>query len=330
MKNNYLLILATIISFLPVAAQQPVYSLFKTIQVGDESSWDYLAMDTVNRNLYISHGTRVLILNTENDSLIAEVPNTAGVHGIAFNQELGRAYISNGRANSIVAVDLKTFQRLDSAIVTGINPDAILYDPYSRRVFAFNGKSANATVFDAATLAVIATIPLPGKPEFSVTGLNGSVYVNIEDKDLLVTIDAMTCVVSESWSLAPGIAPSGLAIDREKKRLFSVCDNNEMVVSSIPSGKVVDSVHIGGKVDAVVFDPQTGLIYSSNGEGNVTIIRQLKSGQYKTEQVLTTQKGCKTMAIDQRTGKIYLPSARFEGDTRKILPGTFNILVYTK
>ena len=212
--------------------------------------------------------------------------------------------------------------------VTGINPDAIMYDTFSKKIFAFNGKTNNATVIDPKTLKIIATIQLPGKPEFAVSDMKGKVYVNIEDKSELVQIDAKGLKVAKAWAISPGEEPSGLAIDRKNNLLFSVCSNKKMIVFDITKGKVVDSVAIGGRVDAVVFDPQTKTIFSSNGEGNVTIIKQLSPYKYQTVQVLATKKGCKTMMLDAKTKKIYLPAADFEGDTRKILPGSFNILVY--
>lgn len=309
-------------------AQQKDYAPYKTIHVGDEMGWDYVAADEVNRNMYFSHAAKTLVVSINNDSIIGEIPKTFGVHGIAIANELNKGFISNGKANSVTVFNLKNFSVLDTIAVSGVNPDAILYDGFSKKVFAFNGKTNNATVIDAATLKVVATIALPGKPEFAVTDLKGKIYVNLEDKSELAQIDATTLTVLKTWPVAPGDEPSGLAIDRLNNLLFSVCSNKELIVFDIKNEKVTDSVAIGGRVDAVVFDPQSKLIYSSNGEGNVTIIKQLNAHSYKIVQTLTTQKGSKTMMLDTKTKKIYLPAAKYEGDTRKILPGSFEILIY--
>jgi YVTN family beta-propeller protein len=310
------------------AKAQKKYALYKTMPVGDALGWDYVAADEENRNIYFSHGTKVLVASMNNDSIIAEIPNTFGVHGIAFDNELNRGFTSNGKANSISVFNLKNFTVTDTVAISGINPDAIMYDAYSKKVFAFNGKTNDATVIDAATLKILATIKLPGKPEFAVTDLKGKIYVNIEDKNDLVQIDADKLSISNQWTIAPGDEPSGLAIDRKNNLLFSVCSNKELIVFDIKKGLVADSIHIGARVDAVVFDSKTKLIYTSNGEGNVTIVKQLNAHSYKIIQTLVTQKGCKTMMLDNKTKKIYLPAAKFEGDTKKILPGSFEIFVY--
>ncbi len=326
-KNNITFFISAIISLSSVA-QPKMYTPFKTIHVGDELGFDYVAADEVNRNVYFSHATKVLVASMDNDSLIGEIPGTMGVHGITFDQGSGRGFISNGKANSITVFGLHDLKLIDTVAVTGINPDAVLYDPYSKKVFAFNGKTNNATVIDAVTLKVIATIPLPGKPEFAVTDLKGKIYVNIEDKNELVEIDASRMTVLKEWAVSPGDEPSGLAIDRKNKLLFSVCSNKQLIVFDLKKERVTDSITIGGRVDAVVFDPVTKMIYSSNGEGNVTVIRQQNRHHYQVVQTLITQKGCKTMALDPKTKKIYLPAAKYEGDTRKILPGSFEILVF--
>jgi len=323
-----IIITAFILLSITATAQQSNYTYYKTIHVGDESGWDYAAADEVNRNIYFSHATKTLVASMDNDLIIGEIPNTFGVHGIAIDNELNKGFISNGKATSVTVFNLKTFSVIDTIAVSGLNPDAILYDGYSKKVFTFNGKTNNATVIDAATLKVISTIQLPGKPEFAVTDLKGKIYVNIEDKSELVQIDAAALTILKTWSVAPGNEPTGLAIDRKNNLLFSVCSNKEMVVFDINKELVTDSVTIGDRVDAAVFDQQTGLIYSSNGEGNVTIIKQVNAHTYKIVQTLTTQKGCKTMMIDPKTKKLYLPAAKYEGDSRKILPGSFGILIY--
>jgi YVTN family beta-propeller protein len=309
-------------------SQNQNYSLYKTIAVGDELGWDYVAVDEVNQHVFFSHATEVLVGSVDKDSIIAQIPNTLGVHGIAFDYELNKGFTSNGKANSVTVFDLKTFKVLDTVAVSGVNPDAIMYDPFSKKLFTFNGRSNNATVIDPISLKVISTISLPGKPEFAVTDLKGNIYVNLEDKSELVHINANNLTVMKTWSVVPGEEPSGLAIDRKNNLLFSGCANKKMIVFDIAKEKVIDSVAIGERVDAIVFDPVTKTIYSSNGEGNVTVVKQITPSEYKTVQVLQTQKGCKTMALDEKTKKIYLPAALFVGDTRKIEQGSFKILVY--
>jgi DNA-binding beta-propeller fold protein YncE len=328
MKKNIFAIVFITLLLTKVNAQSKEYSHYKTIHVGDESGWDYLAADEANRNIYFSHATKVLVASMDNDSIVAEIPNTFGVHGIAFDNELNRGFISNGKANSVTVFDLSSFTVIDTVAVSGVNPDAILYDPFSKNVFAFNGKTNNATVIDPASLKVTGTIPLPGKPEFAVTDLKGKIYVNIEDKNELVQLDAVKLSMIDQWTVLPGNEPTGLAIDRKNNLLFSVCGNKQLIIFSIKKGEVIDSLPIGGRVDAVVFDPQSKLIYTSNGEGNVTIVKQRSPVDYEIIQTLVTQRGCKTMALDSKTKKIYLPAAKFEGETRKILPGSFDILIY--
>ncbi|MEO5581911.1 MAG: DUF5074 domain-containing protein [Saprospiraceae bacterium] len=308
-------------------AQSP-YVYFKTIPVGDGLGWDYLAADQIHRNMYFSHGTKTLVASMDEDKIIATIPNTLGVHGIAFDQEMNEGFISNGRANSVTVFDLNNFNVIDTIAISGKNPDAILYDEFSKKVFAFNGRSNNVTVIDPKTMKEIKSIPLSGKPEFSVSDLNGNIYVNIEDKSEITQLDTKTLAVVKSWNISPGDEPSGLAIDRKNNVLFSVCSNKKLMVLDISSGKLIDSIAIGGGVDAVVFDPQTEMIYSSNGEGNVTIIKQHSKTTYQVIQTLATQRGSRTMALDTKTHKIYLPAAKYEGETRKILPGSFEIHVY--
>ena len=323
-----IIILTIALCSLEAKSQQKEYSYYKTIHMTDATGWDYLAVDEQNRNIYFSAGTNVAVASVDKDSVIALIPKTIGVHGITFDYASNKGFISNGKANSVTVFDLKHFTVLDTVAVTGTNPDAILYDPFSKMVFAFNGKTNNATVIDPVTLKVVNTIELPGKPEFAVTDLKGKIYVNIEDKSEIVQLDAKQLKVLNTWSIAPGEEPSGLAIDRTNNLLFSVCSNKTMIVFDIKKNKVIDSLPIGGRVDAVVFDPRSKLIYSSNGEGNVTIAKQLTAAKYQVIQTLNTQKGCKTMALDSKTGKIYLPAAKFEGDTRKIVAGSFEVLIY--
>lgn len=329
LKFNVLLqTLILLLSMHVLNAQSGKYDLLKKISVGDQGGWDYLSVDEVNRNLYVSHGIKVLVISLDRDSVVGEIPNTQGVHGIAIDNELNKGFISDGRTNSVTAFDLKSFKTIDTLAISGLNPDAILYEPFSKKVYTFNGKSHNASVIDATSFKMENTIDLPGKPEFAVTDLKGKLYVNIEDKSEIVQIDAIKQKIMNTWSISPGEEPSGLAIDKANNLLFSVCNNKKLIVFDVIKGKNVSTIPIGGGVDAVSFDPQTKLIYTSNGEGNVTIIKQFNFSTYSVIQTLSTQAGSRTMTLDPKSKKIYLSAAKFEPGTRKMIPGSFEILVY--
>jgi hypothetical protein len=263
----------------------------------------------------------------DKDIIVGEIPDTRGVHGIAVANSLNKGFVSNGATASVTVFDLTTLKTIDTIPGTGTNPDAILFDSYSNKLFTFNGRSSNATVIDPVSLKVIGSIALPGKPEFATSDEAGNVFVNIEDKSIIVQINAQKMTVENQWPIAPGKEASGMAIDRKNKLLFSVTDKI-LVVSDYAAGKVLTTAEIGDGPDAVAFDPETKLIYSSNGEGNVTILHEDARDKYKLVQTLVTQKGCRTIGFDSKTKKIYLSGAKFEGDTRKILPNSFEVLVY--
>jgi DNA-binding beta-propeller fold protein YncE len=267
---------------------------------------------------------------------VKTIPNTNGVHGIALAYSFNKGFISCGKDNAVVIFNLQTLETTSTLPISGKNPDAILYDPFSKRVFTFNGRSSNATVINAETDKVEGTIELSGKPEFAVSDLKGKIYVNIEDKSTLIEIDPVKLQVIRSWTIAPGIEPSGLAIDLLSRKLFSVCDNKLMVVSDIASGNVQDTVIIGERVDGVAYDAGVSSIISSNGEGNCTIIQQNAQGKYIAVQKLMTQKGARTIAVNPKTHRFYTPTAEF-GETPaattenprprpSLKPGTFTVL----
>jgi YVTN family beta-propeller protein len=260
----------------------------------------------------MSHGTQVIVFDTKANTVVGEIPNTIGVHGIALAPKLGRGYTSNGRTSSVTVFDLATLKILDSIKLESKNPDAILYEPVSNRVFTFNGGSSNVTAIDPATNKVIGTIALTGKPEFAVTDLKGRVFVNIEDKSLITAFDPKTLKVLDEWSLAPGEEPSGLAIDREHSRLFSVCGNKMMIVLDAISGKVVASVPTGSGTDAAAFDPQTHLAFASNGDGTLTVIHEDPPDTFTVLENVQTQPRSRTMALDEATHKVYLSGALFK------------------
>lgn len=315
------------------------YHLLKKIEIGGEGGWDYLFADSKTHRLYVSHSTKVVVIDTEAGTKIGEITGTNGVHGIAVADKLGRGFTSNGRDNSVTIFDLKTLQRLEDVKV-GKNPDAIIYDAATKRVFAFNGGSSDATVIDAASGKVVGTIDLGGKPEFATSNGKGMVFVNIEDKSEVVAIDSRSLTAKEHWSIAPGEEPSGMAIDTKTHRLFIVCSNEKMIVLNADTGKVITDLAIGEGTDAAGFDPKTKLAFSSNGEGNLTVIREDAADKFSIVESIQTQRGARTMALDTKTGNIYMPTAEF-GETPaptkerpnprpSIVPNSFVILVFGK
>ena len=300
-------------------------------------SWDYLTVDPAARRVYISHATQVDVLNADSGELVGTILNTPGVHGIALAPELGRGFISNGKANTVAIFDLKTLKRIGDDVATGKGPDAILYDPSSKRMFAFCGHGKSATVIDAADSKVLGSIDLGGAPEFGAADGAGNVFVNLEDKDMLLKIDAKKMTVLERWPLAPGKTPTGLAMDVKGGRLFVGCRSKAAIVVNAATGKVIADVPIGDHVDAAAFDPKTGLAFFSCGDGTVTVLRADKEGKYKAVETIKTKKGSKTMALDLKTHDLFLPSADFKpvvGINRRqrptVIPGTFAVLKFSK
>jgi YVTN family beta-propeller protein len=309
------------------------YVLTKTIPVDGDGGWDYLTVDAAGQRLYVSHATKVVVIDTATETVLGEITNTAGVHGIALAPALNRGLVTCGRENKAALIDLKTLQIL-SKTETGTNPDGMVYEPSRQEFYAFNGRSGSATVIDATSGKVTATIPLGGKPEFCAADpAAGLVFNNLEDKSELVAIDAKTHTVKNRWSIAPGEEPSGLAIDEKNHRLFVGCGNGKMVMLDSNSGKVLAAVPIGDGVDANAFDPATQLAFASCGDGTVTMAKA-DGDKLTVVQTLKTEKGARTMVLDPATHKIYLAAARFEapaeGQRRgKMEPGTFKILVFS-
>jgi YVTN family beta-propeller protein len=323
-----------------VQTQKPAgYHLLKKHVLGGEGGWDYMALDTATRLLYVTHRQAVEILNVDTGVKGEAITGLNGVHGVAFARDRGRGYISNGRGDSVSVFDLKTNRVTGEIPTTGKNPDAIMYDAFSGRVFTFNGRTANATAIDADTNKVVGTVDIGGKPEFAVTDGQGVIFVNNEDKSEVVAFDAKSLEVRKRWSIAPGEGPSGLAIDLKNKRLFSVCDK-VMVVSDFENGKVVTTVPIGGGPDAVRYDAQTGLIFSSNGEGTLTVIRQDSADTYEVVETVPTARGARTMELDPETHHVFVVTAEFgpaPEPTKEqprprptIVPGSFMVLEFGK
>jgi DNA-binding beta-propeller fold protein YncE len=319
------------------AADSAGYHLDKTFPVPGDGGWDYLTVDAAARRVYVSHATQVDVLDADSGKVTGTISHTPGVHGIALAPELGRGFISNGRADTVAIFDLKTLKRIGDDVATGKGPDAILYDATTKRVFAFCGHGDSATVIDAKEGRVLGSIDLGGAPEFGVADGAGNVFVNLEDKDMLLKIDAKKMTVLERWPLAPGKTPTGLAMDAKGGRLFVGCRSKVGLVVSAATGKVIADVPIGDHVDAAAFDPETGLAFFSCGDGTVTAVHEDKDGKYTVAQTIKTKQGSKTMALDPKTHDLFLPAADFKPIIGKsprqrpsVIPGTFAVLRFSK
>lgn len=309
--------------------------------MGGEGGWDYLAVDSAGKRLYVSHATKVVVVDLASDKIIGEIADTPGVHGIAVAHKLKRAFVSNGRGTNVSVVDLESLQTV-ARVETGKNPDCILFEPGQKEVYAFNGRSGSATVIDAKSDQVVATIELGGKPEFAQADPKlHRVFDNLEDKSEVAVIDTKSHTVVTNWPIAPGESASGMAIDTKSHRLFLGCDNQMMVMMDAVTGKVLGNVPIGEGVDANAFDPKTKLAFASCGRSGTTTIAREDGDQLTVVQTLNTAPGARTMALDEATHKIYLATAQFEkpsadeqpsnGERRRrprMVPGTFKILVY--
>ena len=290
-----------------------------------------MAVDSEARHVFVSHGSHVVVLDADGGAVVGDIPDTQGVHGIAIAADAGRGFTSNGRANTVTIFDLKTFKVLGSA-KTGSNPDAIVYEAATKRVFTMNGRSGDATAINVADGAVAGTLALGGKPEFAVADGHGNVYVNLEDKSELIHFDAQKMVVLHRWPMAPCEEPSGLAADWKSHRLFAGCGNKLMAVINADTGKVVATVPIGDGVDANGFDPETNLAFASTGDGNLTIAHEESPDKYAVVVNLATKKSARTMGLDLKTHKVFLPAAEFDppapGERRgKMKPGSLVVLV---
>jgi YVTN family beta-propeller protein len=325
--KKFLFVMAAALAF----AAPPAYKVVNKIKLGGATRWDYAFVDSANHRLYVSHATQTEVIDTTTDKLVGTIPDTKGVHGIAIANDLGKGFTSDGTDNDVTVFDLKTLKVL-SKVKTGQNPDAIIYEPVTHRVFTFNGRSSDSTAIDAKTGDVItASIPVGGKPEFAQVDGKGHVYANIEDKNEIIEIDAKNALVSKRYSIAPCDGPSGLAIDPKKLLLYSVCGNKMMIVSNPATGKVVATPAIGSGVDGVAFDD--GYAFSANGnDSNITMV----DDKFQVVATIPTQRGARTIASDQKAHKLYLPAAEFgpaqdAKDGKKgrpqALPDSFQIVV---
>ncbi|MGH2645625.1 MAG: YncE family protein, partial [Chitinophagaceae bacterium] len=323
--KKYICLLLTLIEssflFFNAQAQSSIYHFEKKIYIPGSSWWDYLGIDTVHHRLFVSHGDAVNVINLKNETLETTIPDLHGVHGIAIANDLNRGFISNGEANAVTVFDLSTLKTIATIPVTGKDPDCIVYDPFSKQVFTFNGDSDNSTVINAKDLKVVGTITLGGSPEFAVSNNNGKIYNNLTDKNEIVVIDTKQRKITKHFSIAPCERPTALAIDIAHQRLFTACrkDKGVTVINAI-TGKVITTLPIGAGVDAARFDPATGLVFASAGDGTTTIIHENTPDEYQIVQTLKTQEGARTMELDPDTHKIYLSVAQHkEGERRSMV-----------
>jgi len=303
--------LATASHALAQAPSAPSARVHK-IMVRGEGGWDYLSTDPGAHRLYVSRGNRIVVVDTETEKVVGELTDTAGVHGVAVVPDLGRGFTSNGGDDTVTAFDLKTLKP-NGKIKVGGRPDAIMFDPISNRVFTYNHGSRDATAVDPSALSVAGTVKLDGVPEAAVADGRGHVFVNIMDKSEVVEFDARDFKVINRWSLAPGTRPTGLALDREHRRLFSVCSGSQsMVVLDADSGKLLARLPIGRGCDGCVFDSEKGLAYSSNGgDGTLTVVKEEAPGRFAVVATIPTQQGARTMTLDPKTHRIYLAAATY-------------------
>lgn len=339
MKKIASIILAAILLAIGSLAQAQMkgmkYTVVGKIHLPGNSWWDYVTVDNHTGNLFVSHGTEVLVVDTHTNKLVKIIPHTDGVHGIALARDLHKGFISDGGSSTVTVFNLSTFDVLKTIKVTGKDPDCIVYDSYSHRVFTFNGRTSNVTVINANTYKIIGTIKLDGRPEFAVTDDHGHLFDNIESKNEIADINPMTMKIEKEWSISPGHGPSGLAIDNIHHYLFSVCHNKKMVISNANTGKVITSLPIGGHVDGAAYDPELMRAYSSNGEGTLTVVQEEKNGTFKVLENAPTQTGARTIALDEQNHHLYLPTAKYmppqkSNDGRRhrpqMKPGSFVVL----
>jgi DNA-binding beta-propeller fold protein YncE len=280
------------------------------VKLSGNDGWDYLAFDAKEGRLFVSHGTRVEVVDAGKLTSVGTIAETRGVHGIAIAQDLGRGFVSAGASSTVVVFDLKTLARLAEVKTTGENPDAILYEPHTHRVFTFNGRGRNVTAIDAASNTVLGTIALDAKPEFAVYDDAGNVFVNLEDKNSIAELDPKNLSVKAVWHLAACDEPSGLAIDRAHHRLFAVCSNKLMEVVDSTNGHSVARLPIGDNVDGAAFDPGAQLVFASGGDGTLTVVKEETPDKFSVLETVRTKLGARTLALDEKSHRIYLSTAQ--------------------
>ena len=319
------------------AAGGASYHVAKRLRLGGEGGWDYLSVDTAAHRLYLSRSTHVMVVDTDRDSVVGDIPNTPGVHGVAVARQFNKGFTSNGRDSSVTVFDLATLATMTVVKVPARNPDAIFYDEGTRRVFTFNGGSATATAIDAATNAVVGTVELGGKPEAEQAD-GGRIYVNLEDTHEMVTFDPRTLQVLSRLALAPCEEPTGMGIDRARRRLYIGCGNETMAIVDYAANKLLATVPVGRGVDGAGFDASTGTAFTANGgDGTMSLVREDRPGHWAAVGSVPTMRGARTMTVDERTHRVYTVSAEF-GETPAptadrprprppMVPGSFTLLV---
>jgi len=328
-----------LLASLVLAAGSSGYHVARKTVLGGDGGWDYLTVDSKARRVYISRGTHVMVVDADTAAVVGDIPGTNGVHGIAIASDMDKGFVRDGRDGNVTIFDTRTLRVLGTA-PAGKNPDAIIYDPASKRVFAFNGSSKDATAIDAKTGTVAGTIPLGGKPEFAAADDKGHVFVNIEDTSEIVKFDSNKLAVENRWKIAPGDRPSGLAMDRKHRRLFSVCSNKLMVVVNADNGQVVTTLPIGAGTDAAGFDSETGYAFSSNGEGTLTVVKEDSADKFSVVDTVPTQARARTMALDTKTHQVFTVTAEFgpppaataqqPRPRAPMVPGSFTLLTVSR
>ena len=325
------IMLAALLLFFGIAfATNASFKIVNEFTIEGTGRWDYVNVDAESRRVYMSRTTHVSVFDADSGKLVGDIPDTPGVHGVAVAPDLGVGFVTAGAENKVTVFDLTNFKVLGK-IATGKGPDSILYHPPTQTIFIQNGKDNSTTVIDARSREVVATIPLSGKPEFAAYE-EGTVFVNIEDKNSIAVVDAAAKKVRQTWELQGCEEPSGLAIDRKAHNLFVACGNAKMAIVSSRKGEVTQTVSIGNDCDATAFDPGTGYAFASSGEGRLTVVRKSPSGKYEVAGNVETKPGSKTMGIDIAKHRVYLPAAKFSGDPTKrprpsVVEGTLSMLV---
>lgn len=334
MKKIILPICLLLVAFTTQVSAQSGYQIVKTFHINSMGGWDYPAVDANSNKLYLSHGSQVNILDKITGDSIGIINNTNGVHGVAFVPSLGMGYTSNGKTNNVTVFDLKTGATV-TQIEVGKNPDWIMYDPFSNKIVTSNHSGGDLSIIDVNTNQVVATIAVGGtKLETVVSDEAGKLFVNLEDKNQIAEVDIAKAAVTNIWDLTPSESPTGLAIDIKTKRLFSTCDKT-LVVMDATNGKIVANVPIGEGCDGAAFDPASKLIFTSNGSGTVSVVKEVSANVFKLVETITTKKGARTISLDPKTHMVYLPTADYEplpadapkGTRAKMIPGSFQVLI---
>lgn len=316
-------------SLFSCAQQNRGYKVAATYHIASPGWWDYIVVH--GGRLYVAHGTQVNILNEATGDSVGIIPHTPGVHGIAFDDALGRGYTSNGRSNTVTVFDAKT-NAVMAQIAAGENPDAIMYEPFTKRIITCNGRSKDLSLIDPLSNSVAATISVGGKPETAVSDGNGMLFVNLEDKNEIAAVDLKTKAVTHHWSLQGAKNPTGLAMDNTRQRLFVGCEK-QLVVMDAGNGKVIAKLPIGSGCDGVVYHAKEKIIFTANGgDGSITAIQQEAADRFVVLGNYPTRRGGRTIALNEKTGDLFIPTADFEGrrtgnERPGMVPGSFRVMV---